>query len=447
MDQSTQKYLLFSPVSGKDPTGNNHDGPLIHICRVYKPKKVYLYLSKEMCAVDALDNRYEHYLKKLCDANHFNCEVYKIKREDMDAPHNFDLFYMDFTACLKQLSIEHPDHEILLNLSSGTPQMQSALHVVNAFSNRRLTGIQVSTPQNGANPSQAKFSGLQSEWSSNKDNAIPPPNTRTNTVQTASLNAMIKYEIIRNMIDHYDYDAALMVAKTIPDFINKGALQLIEAGGHRLKQELSLAAACIQDIDYELFPVTSAEPDKRQIAFEYILMLQVKSKKGEIADFMRAISPLLTVLFEMYLSKEYNLDIRKSCSGNPAKIQPDRLPSDVLSKLNKRFYRNTTFRASSPCAENLSKIIWVTSKDFKAKKLATDLREIEEKARNTVAHEIKEATEEWLFKQTGCHSLHEICEMLKSFYLIIHAQNPEDWNSYQMLNEKIKSCIPIAASQ
>lgn len=441
MDKATQKCILFSPVSGKDPTGNNHDGPLIHICRVYKPAKVYLYLSKEMCAVDALDNRYEDYLKKLCDANHFNCEVHKIKQEGMDAPHNFDLFYKDFTEYLEQLSSEHPDHEILINLSSGTPQMQSALHVVNAFSNRRLTGIQVSTPQKGANPSQAKFSGLQSEWSSNKDNAMPPPNTRTNTVQTASLNAMIKYEIIRNLIDHYDYDAALMVAKTIPDFLDKGALQLIEAGGHRLKQELSLAAACIQDVDYELFPVTSTEPDKRQIAFEYILMLQVKSEKGEIADFLRAISPLLTVLFEMYLKEKCGINMHDYYSKTrPPKIMQKKLSNELKTILDAKF---GDFKNSPPSAANLSVLIERKSGNCDATRLALKLTAVENRARHIVAHEIEEATDRWLKEHTNGLLLGDICKMLKDFYLIIHPQTPDKWNSYTTLNTEINKYVTL----
>ena len=33
-------YVLFSPIGGTDPIENYADGPMLHICRVYKPKKV-----------------------------------------------------------------------------------------------------------------------------------------------------------------------------------------------------------------------------------------------------------------------------------------------------------------------------------------------------------------------------------------------------------------------
>ena len=40
--------ILFSAVGGHDPIANFRDGAILHICRIYRPDKVYLYLSSEM---------------------------------------------------------------------------------------------------------------------------------------------------------------------------------------------------------------------------------------------------------------------------------------------------------------------------------------------------------------------------------------------------------------
>ncbi len=52
--------ILFSPVGGTDPISQNNyrDGSLLHICRVYKPTKVVLFLSREMLDFHRKDNRY-----------------------------------------------------------------------------------------------------------------------------------------------------------------------------------------------------------------------------------------------------------------------------------------------------------------------------------------------------------------------------------------------------
>ena len=61
------KIILFSPLGMTDPIRNNHDGPLLQICRKYKPDVIYLFMSQEVCDIDSKDNRYELCIQKLSD--------------------------------------------------------------------------------------------------------------------------------------------------------------------------------------------------------------------------------------------------------------------------------------------------------------------------------------------------------------------------------------------
>ena len=112
--------VLFSPIGHSDPTRGFRDGSFIHICRIYKPQKVYLYMSKEMCDYDDLDNRYEIFLQKLCQKLAFNCDVIKIRRPDLIRVNDFEAFYGDFTKTIEQIVRENQGDTILLNLSSST---------------------------------------------------------------------------------------------------------------------------------------------------------------------------------------------------------------------------------------------------------------------------------------------------------------------------------------
>ena len=40
--------ILFSPLGKTDPISNMRDGSMLHICRIYKPNIVYLYMSSEI---------------------------------------------------------------------------------------------------------------------------------------------------------------------------------------------------------------------------------------------------------------------------------------------------------------------------------------------------------------------------------------------------------------
>ena len=63
------RIVLFSPVGGTDPMPqtNFRDGSLLHICRVYQPTDVYLYMSAEILANHRADNRYLYCLENLAE--------------------------------------------------------------------------------------------------------------------------------------------------------------------------------------------------------------------------------------------------------------------------------------------------------------------------------------------------------------------------------------------
>ena len=144
-------YILFSPVGKTDPITNYHDGSLIHICRKYKPEKVYLYLSQEMLNFHRLDDRYCRCLEWLQKKEKFHAEIILLERPDLVDVQVFDYFYDEFEQEVQKIQQENPEATILFNVSSGTPAMKSALQFLAASSENMYVPVQVSTPQNGVN--------------------------------------------------------------------------------------------------------------------------------------------------------------------------------------------------------------------------------------------------------------------------------------------------------
>jgi hypothetical protein len=87
---------------------------------------------------DESDNRYELFSKKLLP----DYEVIKLKYPEVDNPQDFEIFYDIYSKELAQIRVENPECDLLLNLSSGTPQMKSALYLICALSREAVTGIQ-----------------------------------------------------------------------------------------------------------------------------------------------------------------------------------------------------------------------------------------------------------------------------------------------------------------
>ena len=146
------RTILFSPVGGTDPIPqtNWRDGSMLHICRVYRPDVVYLYMSAEILRLHEADNRYLYCLERLAERQNRDVEYHVIERPALNDVQLFDGFYDDFRKIIRDINdgMEEPD-TLLLNISSGTPAMKSALLVLATLGEYACRLIQVETPTGG----------------------------------------------------------------------------------------------------------------------------------------------------------------------------------------------------------------------------------------------------------------------------------------------------------
>ncbi len=434
-------YVLFSPLGMTDPSRGLRDGAFIHICRFYKPRKVYIYMSAEICKLDALDNRYEIYLDKLCNKLGFTCEAHKIKRKDLIDVHNFEMFYDDFQKLIDGILEDNPDSTILLNLSSGTPQMKAALNIVCSLHSQKLIPIQVSTPVKKSNVDKpvGDVYDIEIEWSLNEDNTDSNPSNRCTVIKNENFQAVIKKEIIKRHINEFDYRAALDVAETIVTFLDPRIISLLKAAKHRLLQDIGAADTFARSACYSLIPSQYSKilsENRLRSIFEYLLAMQIKLYNGEIGDFIRSISPVLTSLCELYLDMQCEIDVRQyySLSGRRPVLKLSRryLPEGLLQILDNEFGE---YKDSPPSAMNLLPLVLDKGRENVAC-IAKELRNVEENARNIAAHEIVSVDEQWVNNKTG-HNAEDILKMLKQFLSSCKSLPNHAWNSYGELNQAV----------
>lgn len=437
-----KEYILFSPVGMSDPTRGFRDGSLIHICRFYKPRKVYLYMSQEVCSYDEKDNRYEEYIKLLAKKLDFQCDVEKIKRPELKNVNTFDGYYQDFNQEIERIKMERGEAEILVNLSSGTPQMKADLRLISNFINVPIHLVQVNTPEGKANESKPVSSDydLEVEWELNEDNLSDNPVNRCVEIRSENLNALLKRDLINKHIAVYDYQAALIVAESIKELINEELIKLLEAGARRLNLETGRASMLAQQVGYNLLPIPSKKDSRERDIFEYYLMLEIKLKRGELADFVRAVSPLLTDMFELYLERKCGININSFCkinNKNGVKIREfnRELFCEELLQFMDDYFKPLRDR-EIPATANLLPLILLKGKEKKAIELAKELREFEKRVRNVAAHQIISITDEWLYSYSDYKS-QDVIRMLKNFISLIIDVPKSAWSSYDQLNERI----------
>jgi CRISPR type III-A/MTUBE-associated protein Csm6 len=449
-----EEYVLFSPLGLTDPTRGNYDGAFLHIMRHYQPQKAYLYMTKKIVLFDSLDNRYDVMGKKLANFLGFACKFVKIKREDVDNPQNFEYFYKPFEEIIKNIIEENPGKTVVINVSSGTPAMKLAGCMLCAIATSPLIPVQVVTFRGEErNPGETvgeKYD-IEKEWDNLIDNdAELEPQNRCSVIQLENLGAVFSREIILSLIQSYEYDAAIEVAEKISFFIDQRVVELLYAGKNRLILKLIEAKKRSDKADYELFPI-KIEPAKK--IFEYILYLSIKVEKGELADFTRGISPVITELFKESLSdklerkrgiQEYCDYIRKNGlyilrkKYMPVEVQA--VYDEYFSRRCQSGYRDTALSASII----LPWIEYTFGKDSEITKLAQDLRKFEAKVRNPAAHILTEVTDEWIKEETGMISSQILKEVKKMYSLIYKEQNKNiQWDSYRKLNQEIQRLVQV----
>lgn len=442
------KKILFSPVGGTDPISNFKDGAMLHICRVYQPDVVWLYMSKEMCDFHEKDDRYVYCLEKLKEKLGIEFEIHFIKKTDLKQVQIFDTFILEFRKILKEINEKYEDKVIYLNVSSGTPAMKGALQTLATLSEFSMVPIQVSTPAKKINDhieDKVNYE-VQEYWKLNEDNQDGFENR---CVQSEGIHLLseIKKEILLKHVYAYDYVAALQIAETIEYDLPDEVFHLLRAANWRLKLHNPGITEEMEGITYPMLPIKN---DEKRAIFEAVLALEIKLKKEEYGDFLRYITPVMAELFYHILKEQCQIDVYKYCKKerNAYKWSKDKLDQKNLKEEEEKkrvrmiqaFQKayKTGIRETEVSSEQMVRLLEEFITDKKMKEELKALRTVERDVRNLAAHQIVAVTKEWITRKTG-YEPEEIMKMIKNAvgYAGVCVKK-EDWESYDKMNHYIK---------
>ena len=419
------KRILFSPVGSTDPIAHQRDGALLHIIRKYRPDKAYLFFSKEIYGYEQKDNRYSYCLNKLLQEIGEDIEIEWIIKEDLVDVQLFDPILLEFKEIIEDLCKRiEDDDELLVNVSSGSPAMKSAVQILAAFTERPVIPVQVDSPNKAVNTHEDVKGEYSPEiqWELNLDNSDETYEDRCRISSKTNLNIVIRKSIIRKHIEAYDYRAALDVANNVKNHIDENAIALMEAGSARLKLDKSNCEKKAKAANYDIYPIKQGN---HWNIFEYLMIMKIKLEKEEYADYIRAMSPVYFKLLEMIIEKN----------------QIENLKALI-------YYDKNTGGA---CWQDQEKGHYVKSVDYiniinkkghgiisdASEKTIRELRFVEENARNTAAHNISCITEEFIYKVTKMKAnqiLEKLCELARYAGIKI---TDEDLKTYDKLNYRI----------
>ncbi|MFR4585202.1 MAG: type III-A CRISPR-associated CARF protein Csm6 [Streptococcus salivarius] len=300
--------ILISAVGTTDPISNNHDAALLHIARNYRPDKIVLVYSREMLVKQDLVN------KVLLSIEGYN----PIIEIDSTILNNDEVFLFDKMYEVMGLIVQkytNDDDEIILNLSSGTPQIISALFALNRINDYNTQAIQVATPKKGANKEYKDLtdSEIEALIVENQDNSLDFVDRSIKDKSEKFNQALVKRHL-RSLIASYDYQAAEVIINRKEDTKSLSNIK-------KIRKKISDFSRVFKNqcllSDILSFPLD----DSQKKALNYYLMIDVLKEREHIADVLIKAKSLAEFVIEETIKKDHEGLI--VFDGNPPKLNPN----------------------------------------------------------------------------------------------------------------------------
>lgn len=450
------KRVLFTPVGGTDPISWNNwrEGAILQICRKYKPDCVFLYMSAEILAKQNEDQRYTYCLEKLSESIGHRIEYKIIERPSLKEVQQFNYFYEDFFNILAELEKElGKEDELILNVSSGTPAMKSCLMVLSSLTKLRCKVVQVVTPEKKMNEHTHPDVDIRELWELNLDNNPEEYEDRTEEVSCPWIIADQKKKLIRTHVLAYDYEAAAGVNEQMPLNKDGSFVQLIRAAAERKLLNYGNMVNILKEVGEESDVFRPVRADEKRVLFEYALSLDLRQKRGEYADFLRALTPIITELFIQILKKGGRINITDYYSYNSDKLkrwEKGKIAGTEIERIMMRIQQwnagkkawvfkdyGNELKSDYIFSYQLFNLIskYLDGAPHEIIDLCGKLRIIEEQ-RNRVAHEMVGVSDEFIKAKVG-YSSREIMEIVKKLLFYVDGGFKKHWDSYDQMNEFI----------
>ncbi|QIW54546.1 type III-A CRISPR-associated protein Csm6 [Lactococcus raffinolactis] len=410
--------ILISAVGDTDPIRNFHDGPLLHIVRVYRPEKIVLVHSERSLT------KHDKLVKALKSIKDYSPEIIQdggVLPDEQVAI--FDKMYDTVSSIVKKYI---SDDEIILNISSATPQIISAMFAVNRISDFNVTAVQVMTPQQKSNEGlrHDNQEDIDTLIETNLDNQSDYEN-RTLKDTGSKFSQDLTKRNLKALIDNYDY---------------QGALELLEKQKQKsfpnikeLRKKLTEISDTIKIQGMPDKIVKANLSTQAKSALNSYLNIDRNHKQGNIAEVLIRVKSLVEFILENYLNKHFLDVITYKEDGKPF-LNASKYP-EILEK----FQEDAKKRGQEYHSGYLSLPAYIgILKFFKPKHVLLEhiykIQEINQ-VRNQVAHSLQAFDRKNLKKvSSAVFASKQI--LLNSFDIDNH------WFSfYEDLNQEIKKLL------
>lgn len=439
------KNILFSCVSDADPVGpDGYDGPLLHIVRVYRPECVYLFFTGTFLGLDEkYHGIYEKCIKEVCP----ECEV--VRCEDMpdirvqSFDSNFQKYCQtEFQQIVRKyhcLCNHDSSNRLLVNVTSGTPQMQMAMGIAIVFMPKEynIQPVQVERRE--------YFKKKPREFTLPITSLDDGPDFKDRTVEPTFGNVVSEFnkEQIEDFIEKYDFNAALSFAKKVIGNRTDDASETVLACLSELaaKAELNLQEA--EKFEEIIAGYKDREPDEKKkrlfdlscpenlkggkpyskpyLLFASMQAVSIKKQRKDVDGFFMQFSVLFVHLTAYYLENVFGVALVFDGSQNIEKLK-NAYPNVFEYLSGRRNEKNPEkFQATSSFLFNVLQAFQEQRQNFtpeEAKNFGEvfargkSLRDIDRNIRNSLAHKLTSRENDYVKIDEPSRQLNEYAKII-----------------------------------
>ena len=429
--------ILYTPVGDTDPIRGCYDGGMLHIVRHYNPDMAILVLSKDMEQKEAANHRFTKALK------HVKADLdIKIIHTGLEDVHRIDVLQPFVDHFYETLST-YPDAEILINLSSGTPQMKLIMSYL-SVEHDAVRGIQVDSPQRGSNRSEPAVNDdedIELVIENNFDDQEDSEN-RCHEPQMGYIKRNNIKQSLHTLITSYKYKEAISsyhsYKRTFESDVVNDVLPLLEHAQLRLGLNYDDALQKARKVGSTSLSSLFTDKELRKL-HEFLMLMEVRLKQGQIEDFILKTTPFMYELMRYYFTKEFHVNWRQVEKKTSMGISLDMV---AFESQYPKLYTSWKSNTNKPYRQELQLSFYhmlhmledQDTVDTSLLKQLKEIRRIEKKIRNKMAHEVVVFTEQDICSAAEIQSLQSFLHQIKDVFFIITGREKQNKLIYDTIN-------------
>ena len=371
-------------MGNSDPISEQHDSAILHICRHERPEVIIVIHSERS---KSRHNLLERALETI-PGYHYTLESWPAVIPNETVP-LFDKVYDFINREVQKIKKDKRftiQDEIILNITSGTPQMISALAVINRLEEYGFRAIQVTTPLEDSNTgSESERKSIEELIAENLDATVGQKN-RCHEDLGENVRRLILANNLKKIIQNYDYKAAALLLEEFPTFPNRDKL-------------LNNLNQAYESIQFQRLPEPLMNLGRKphvQLAIFGVALLNMKWQRGELAEVLIRSKSIVEYVMLNHLRQSKSSYIVEYNTGN-----------GLREKLSDEATRHTSNRDSDRRDINWKSLrevfLHVIEEDydretFLAYKQWIDQVDKTNNMRNNVAHKLEAITKDQDFE-------------------------------------------------